>query len=382
MTSRAGRAARPARAAARSAAAAKAAAARFRLGALRDRGRRRSARAPEVVHAAVGGVDERGGAALPACRSPWCTCPNDAELRRARVDRGEQRGRADRLPADPVAVAERRRVDAEHVDRGRDEAQLSASSSSREHERPVLEARRPRGAEVGHAADLDRLVLQVVPVEVAQGARDRSPHEVVIAGDADHGLGGHLVEPAARTSSPASAAVSRRRSSSVGQTSPATSRTSQGGTAGQVAVKIGDADETHRATLAGGGQAQFTRCPISPSSWKSVSCSPAGASSRALSEFHGVRVGSAITVAPASASVPRRRARVVDLERDADVAGDAPPDLDLVDEGGVRRIGQLQRGAAAVEDGRRARRASSTPPARSCRGRRGRSAAPRRSRPP
>ena len=38
------------------------------------------------------------------------------------------------------------------------------------------------------------------------------------------------------------------------------------------------------------------------SSSNSVSCSPAGASSRALSEFHGVGVGWASTVAPDSAS--------------------------------------------------------------------------------
>jgi hypothetical protein len=34
----------------------------------------------------------------------------------------------------------------------------------------------------------------------------------------------------------------------------------------------------------------------------SVSCNPAGARRRALSEFHGVRVGSAITSAPACAN--------------------------------------------------------------------------------
>ena len=38
-------------------------------------------------------------------------------------------------------------------------------------------------------------------------------------------------------------------------------------------------------------------------SWNNVSCRPAGASSRELSEPHGVLVGSASTVAPASASV-------------------------------------------------------------------------------
>jgi hypothetical protein len=61
----------------------------------------------------------------------------------------------------------------------------------------------------------------------------------------------------------------------------------------------------------------------------SVSCSPAGPSSRALSEFQGVRVGSARTVAPAA----RRR------------------DLDVIDEGGVREIEQLERRAAGFQDG-------------------------------
>ena len=83
---------------------------------------------------------------------------------------------------------------------------------------------------------------------------------------------------------------------------------------------------------------------------KSVSCSPAGASSRAFSEFHGVTVASAMTVAPAAASSRRHRARVVDLERDADVTGHTPPDFHLVDERGMRGIGQLERGAAGLED--------------------------------
>ena len=74
-----------------------------------------------------------------------------------------------------------------------------------------------------------------------------------------------------------------------------------------------------------------------------VSCSPPGASRRALSEFHGVRVGWAMTVAPASASVRVVAARVVHLERDADVACDPAADLDLVDVVRVGRIGELER---------------------------------------
>ena len=39
------------------------------------------------------------------------------------------------------------------------------------------------------------------------------------------------------------------------------------------------------------------------SSWKSVSCRPAGPASRELSEFHGVSVGGAINSAPAVVSL-------------------------------------------------------------------------------
>src|SRR6476469_2442570 len=37
---------------------------------------------------------------------------------------------------------------------------------------------------------------------------------------------------------------------------------------------------------------------VQPSSWNRVSCSPTGASKRELIEFHGVRTGGAIRVAP------------------------------------------------------------------------------------
>ena len=63
-----------------------------------------------------------------------------------------------------------------------------------------------------------------------------------------------------------------------------------------------------------------------------------------------MRVGSARTVAPALGEQAGRRARVVHLESDADVPGDAPPDLQLVDVGGVVRIGQLERGAPGLQD--------------------------------
>src|SRR3954451_11136271 len=46
----------------------------------------------------------------------------------------------------------------------------------------------------------------------------------------------------------------------------------------------------------------------------------------------------------------RRGCRIIDLERDADVAGDAATDLDLVDELGLAPIGDLERGSARLED--------------------------------
>jgi hypothetical protein len=87
------------------------------------------------------------------------------------------------------------------------------------------------------------------------------------------------------------------------------------------------------------------------SSVKSVSCRPAGPSSRALSEFQGVRVGSATTVAPAAAS-----ARVVSLLSSTSNASRTwpatlRPTSNLVDERGVRLVEQLERRAAGLEDG-------------------------------
>ena len=57
-----------------------------------------------------------------------------------------------------------------------------------------------------------------------------------------------------------------------------------------------------------------------------------------------------MTVAPPAARTRGHRARVVDLERDPDVAGDPPADLDLVDEVGLARIGDLERRPARLED--------------------------------
>ncbi len=69
-----------------------------------------------------------------------------------------------------------------------------------------------------------------------------------------------------------------------------------------------------------------------------------------MSEFHGVTVGSAITVAPAAASLLAVARESLDLEGDADVPGHALPHLHLVDEGRVRRVGDLERGVAGLED--------------------------------
>src|SRR4051794_41916032 len=46
----------------------------------------------------------------------------------------------------------------------------------------------------------------------------------------------------------------------------------------------------------------------------------------------------------------RRGGRIIDLERHADVAGDAATDLDLVDELGLAPISDLERGSARLED--------------------------------
>src|SRR3954463_12239172 len=46
----------------------------------------------------------------------------------------------------------------------------------------------------------------------------------------------------------------------------------------------------------------------------------------------------------------RRGRRIIDLERHADVAGDAATDLALVDELGLAPISDLERGSARLED--------------------------------
>ena len=68
---------------------------------------------------------------------------------------------------------------------------------------------------------------------------------------------------------------------------------------------------------------------LSPSSWKTVSWRPAGASRRALRDCHGVITGSAIRSAPPSTSSLGHRVGVGDLEGDAESRRDSAPHLDL-----------------------------------------------------
>jgi hypothetical protein len=53
---------------------------------------------------------------------------------------------------------------------------------------------------------------------------------------------------------------------------------------------------------------------------------------------------------PCPGGSARRGGAVVDAKRDPDVAGGASTDFDLVDEGGVVGIGQLERGVACLEN--------------------------------
>ncbi len=81
-----------------------------------------------------------------------------------------------------------------------------------------------------------------------------------------------------------------------------------------------------------------------------MSWSPPGASSRELSERHGVGVGGAMSVAPASVRRSVAAAASAHPERHPDVACHAPADLDPVDVLGVGDVGQLERGATGIED--------------------------------
>ena len=106
---------------------------------------------------------------------------------------------------------------------------------------------------------------------------------------------------------------------------------------------------------------------------------PAGPASREFSDRHGVSTGSAISVAPPLDEASGGRGGVRDLEGDPDVAGDAPPDLDLVDPLGVGRVGELEGRAPGVEDRDPPVAGRGTRPARAARARRGRRRGPPRS---
>ena len=89
----------------------------------------------------------------------------------------------------------------------------------------------------------------------------------------------------------------------------------------------------------------------SPSSVKIVNCSPAGPFSRALREFHGVRVGGATSSAPAATRRSVTRGGVVGLERDPVLPADpGPTDLDPIDQLDLGGVGQLEGGPAGVQD--------------------------------
>ena len=105
-----------------------------------------------------------------------------------------------------------------------------------------------------------------------------------------------------------------------------------------------------------------------------MSCSPAGASAGRSSVSHGVRVASAMSVAPAATSARAVAAESVHLEGDPDVASDAPADLDPIDERGLGRIGDLERRPPGLEDHDSAIGARRTTHARAGPARRGRSA--------
>jgi len=80
-----------------------------------------------------------------------------------------------------------------------------------------------------------------------------------------------------------------------------------------------------------------------------VSWRPAGASSRELSEFHGVTTGGAISRAPASVS--RAVADSVSSTSNANRMWPATRShLHPIDVGGVERVGQLEGGAACIQD--------------------------------
>jgi hypothetical protein len=82
-----------------------------------------------------------------------------------------------------------------------------------------------------------------------------------------------------------------------------------------------------------------------------VSWRPAGAASRALSEFHGGPRRRSDDLRAGGGEALGHGGAVLDLERDANRSGYATTDLHLVDVLGVAGIGQLQSGLTRAENG-------------------------------
>ena len=142
-------------------------------------------------------------------------------------------------------------------------------------------------------------------------------------------------------------------------------------------MQIGEADEAHRATLAGSlnpGRGS-RRAP-----GRASAAALPGASRRALSEFHGVVVGSAITWAPAAASALAVAGQSSTSNATRMCPATRRPTSTSSMIRGVHGIGQLECGPAGFQDDDARRRLTRTLLAGAIRAPRGRSGAPRRSR--
>ena len=167
------------------------------------------------------------------------------------------------------------------------------------------------------------LVLEVVPVEVAQGAGIGLAHEVVIARDADHDVGGHVRQPA-ENSELSQRRCASGRSSAVGQMSPATRRTSQGGTAGRKPWR--SARQTNRMrelrTRARSGSRTASRRSLRPTGTRAPR--PGFRAARAGSGVSAAtQVTRAMRMATSSSGSPGAKSTTAVVDCDRDVAGGA-----------------------------------------------------------